>query len=345
MTAPFRPAEPLSPINRQVRVLRRADGIPSPDVFEIVEAPTPACPPGGAVVRVLNAAVDPAMRGWLSAEANYMTVPDGAVMRAHGVGEVVVSDCPAWPVGALAYGWLGWQKYAAVAEADLLWPIDLALAPAEAWLSIFGLNGLTAWLGLIHLGRPKPGDTVFVTTAAGGVGGVVGQLAKARGLGAVGLAGGPEKVARAVQTLGYTTALDYRALGDGVAAAVAKACPKGVDIFFDNTAGALADAVFPVLNVGARVIQCGTASVSSWLPPPTGPRRERDVLVKRLSWHGFVAFDHQALFPDSLRDLQALYAAGQLIAQDEVLEGLDQAPGAIQRLYAGENQGRLSIRP
>jgi NADPH-dependent curcumin reductase CurA len=345
MTASLRSVEPPLAVNRQVRVRRRAEGIPTPEVFEVIEGPMPDCPPGGAVVRVLNAAVDPAMRGWLSAETNYMTVPDGAVMRAHGVGEVIASDCPAWPVGALAYGWLGWQQYAAVAEADLLWPIDLKLAPAEAWLSIFGLNGLTAWLGLVHLGRPKPGDTVFVTTAAGSVGGVVGQLAKARGLNAIGLTGGPDKAARAVETLGYTTALDYRALGEGVRAAVAQACPKGVDIFFDNTAGALADAVFPVLNVGARVIQCGTASVASWLPPPTGPRRERDVLVKRLSWHGFVAFDHQTLFPEALRDLQALYAAGQLIAQDEVLDGLDQAPGAIQRLYSGENQGRLSIRP
>jgi NADPH-dependent curcumin reductase CurA len=297
------------------------------------------------VVRVLNAAVDPAMRGWLSAEANYMTVPDGAVMRAHGVGEVIASDCAAWPVGALAYGWLGWQQYAAVSAADLLWPIDLKLAPAEAWLSIFGLNGLTAWLGLVHLAGPKPGDTVLVTTAAGGVGGVVGQLAKARGLRAVGLTGGPDKVARAVETLGYTAALDYRALGDHVGPAIAEACPAGVDIFFDNTAGALADAVFPTLKVGARVIQCGTASVASWLPPPMGPRRERDMLVKRLSWRGFVAFDHQDLFPDALRDLQTLYASGQLITQDEVLEGLDQAPGAIRRLYSGENQGRLSIRP
>ncbi len=296
-------------------------------------------------MRVLNAAVDPAMRGWLSAEANYMTVPDGAVMRAHGVGEVIASDCAAWPVGALAYGWLGWQQYAAVSAADLLWPIDLKLAPAEAWLSIFGLNGLTAWLGLVHLAGPKPGDTVLVTTAAGGVGGVVGQLAKARGLRAVGLTGGPDKVARAVETLGYTAALDYRALGDHVGPAIAEACPAGVDIFFDNTAGALADAVFPTLKVGARVIQCGTASVASWLPPPMGPRRERDMLVKRLSWRGFVAFDHQDLFPDALRDLQTLYASGQLITQDEVLEGLDQAPGAIRRLYSGENQGRLSIRP
>jgi NADPH-dependent curcumin reductase CurA len=345
MPTPAAPTRHDIDANREVRVLRRAEGIPSPDIFEIVDAPMPVCPPGGVLVRVLNAAVDPAMRGWLSAETNYLTVPDGAVMQAHGVGEVIASDCEAWPVGAFAYGWLGWRRYAAVAACDLLWPIDLEVAPAESWLSIFGLNGLTAWLGLNHFAQPKPGDTLLVTTAAGGVGGAVGQLAAARGLRAVGLTGGAEKAARAVAELGYAVALDYRVESDALARAIAQACPDGVDIFFDNTAGRLADAVFPVLNRGARVIQCGTASVASWDPPPTGPRRERDMLVKRLIWRGFVAFDHQDLFPEALTELRDLYRAGKLTAQDEVLEGLDHAPGAIGRLYRGENQGRLSIRP
>jgi NADPH-dependent curcumin reductase CurA len=331
--------------NRQVRVLRRALGVPTPEIFEVIDAPVPDPPPGGVLVRVINAAVDPAMRGWLSAEPNYLTVPDGAVMRAHGVGEVIASDCADWPVGAAAYGWFGWQRFAAVPASDMLWPVDLAVAPPEAWLSIFGLNGLTAWLGLIHLARPKAGETVLVTTAAGGVGGVVGQLAAAEGLYAVGLAGGPDKVARATSELGYARAIDYRAAGEALGASVAEACPAGIDIFFDNTAGALADAVFPSLNVGARVIQCGTAAVASWLPPPQGPRRERDILVKRLSWRGFVAFDHQALFPEAQARLRALHAAGRLQAHDEVLDGLDQAPGAIQRLYRGENHGRLTLRP
>ncbi len=331
--------------NRQVRVLRRAAGIPTPDIFELADAPMPLCPPGGVVLRVLAASVDPAMRGWLSAEANYLTVPDGAVMRAHGVGEVIESDCAAWPVGTNAYGWLGWQRYAAAAPADLLWPVDTTVAPPETWLNVFGLNGLTAWIGLLHLARPRTGETVLVTTAAGGVGAAVGQLAAAAGLRAVGLAGGPDKVARATGSFGYAAAIDYRAAGADVADAIAAACPGGIDIFFDNTAGALADAVFAKLRVGARVIQCGTASVASWLPPPQGPRRERDMLVKRLSWQGFVAFDQQALFPQALEHLRGLYAAGQLHSHDQVLDGLEHAPGAIGMLYRGENSGRLSIRP
>ncbi len=285
------------------------------------------------------------MRGWLSAEKNYLTVPDGAVMNAHGVGEIVESDCPDCPVGGFIYGWLGWQRYAAIMPDQISWPIDTTFAPLECWLSLFGLNGLTAWIGLIHFGRPRAGETLLVTTATGGVGGVVGQLGNAHSLTCVGIAGGPEKVARATSEFGYAAAIDYKAAGSDLRTIVADTCRNGIDIFFDNTAGGIADAVFASLNPKARVIQCGTASVSSWLPPPTGPRRERDVLVKRLSWHGFIAFDHEDLFPYALKELKALYARGQLTSHDHVLDGLDAAPGAIELLYRGENHGRLSIRP
>jgi NADPH-dependent curcumin reductase CurA len=328
-----------------VRVTHRAAGIPAPENFELVESAIPECPAGGVLVRVMLCAVDPAMRGWLSAEANYMTVPDGAVMRAHGVGEIIASNSAKWQVGEQVFGWLGWQRFAAIQESDLLWRIDTKIAPAESWLSIFGLNGLTAWVGFLHLARPLVGQTVLVTTAAGGVGSVVGQLAKAHGLRAIGIAGGREKIRRAVAQFGYDKAIDYHAADTPLSPQIAAACPSGIDIFFDNTAGHLADSVFPHLNVGARIIQCGTAAISSWLPPPTGPRRERDMLVKRLNWQGLVAFDHASLFPKALQELQDLHKAGKLIAESDILDGLENAPGSIQRLYRGENQGRLSIRP
>jgi NADPH-dependent curcumin reductase CurA len=331
--------------NLTVRVRTRAAGIPSPDNFTLTEEPPPICPPGGVLVRVLLATVDPGMRGWLSAEKNYLTVPDGAVMRAHGIGEVIASESPQWRVGDTAFGWLGWQQFAAIPPQDLLWKIDPAKAPLPEWLSLFGLNGLTAWLGFEHFGRPVAGQTVLVSTAAGAVGSVVGQLAAAAALRAIGLTSGPEKVALATTEFGYHTAIDYRAAGTALREKIAAACPNGIDIFFDNTAGAIADAVFPTLNTAARVIQCGTASVESWLPVPQGPRRERDMLVKRLSWHGFVAFDHTDLFPRAQDRLQTLYAAGQLTARHEILEGLHHAPGAIRHLYSGHNTGRLCIRP
>jgi len=330
--------------NRQVLVASRAKGIPDSSNFHINDGQMPGLPSGGAIVRVLYASVDPGMRGWLSAEKNYMTVPTGMVMQAHGVGEVIASEHPDFATGDHVYGSFGWQQFAGATAADIFWKVDINLAPAAAWLGILGLNGLTAWVGLNHIARPRAGETLMVSTAAGAVGGAVGQLAKSAGLRVVGLTGSDTKAAYACAELGYDIVLNYRT-ADNLGMAVAEACPNGIDVFFDNTAGHIADAIFPNLVTGARVIQCGTASVPSWLPPPTGPRRERDILVKRLSWHGFVVMDHSRLFPQALRELGALVAAGRLTGRDHVLEGLDQAPGAIELLYRGENKGRLLIRP
>jgi NADPH-dependent curcumin reductase CurA len=329
--------------NRQVVVVKRAQGIPTPDVFRIREESVPECPRGGVLVRVLYAAVDPAMRGWLSMERNYLTVPDGAVMRAEGVGEIIESQAPQWRAGDFVYGVFGWQQYAAVDVSQLHRRVDLGVAPAPVWLGSLGINGLTAWVGLRHLARVRAGETVLVSTAAGAVGSAVAGLARASDARVVGLTGGPDKVKRCVDSLHCAAAIDYKAEPD-LARAIAQACPAGVDVFFDNTGGAIADAAFESLKRGARIVQCGTAAVSSWLPPPAGPRRERDMLVKRLSWHGFVILDHVNLFAPALEELVQLYAAGKLDAQTDVLEGLDAAPGAISRLYGGTNQGRLCIR-
>jgi NADPH-dependent curcumin reductase CurA len=330
--------------NRQVRVAKRAIGVPSPDVFSVVDAALPSCPPDGVLVRVMFAAVDPAMRGWLSSETNYLTVATGAVMRAEGIGEVVESRHSDWHRGDWVYGSFGWQRFCAAGVSDLRWRIDPSIAPPAVWLGALGLNGLTAWIGLNHFGRPRSGEVIVVSTAAGAVGSVVAGLARAAGLRTVGITRGAAKITRCIETLKYDAAIDYgdaRSLG----AAVAAACPDGVDIFYDNTAGAIADAVFPVLKRGARVVQCGTVAVQNWLDAPAGPRRERDILVKRLSWHGFVVIDHENLYPEARADLQRAWLAGKLDAQTEILDGLDAAPGSIRHLYEGHNTGRLCIRP
>jgi NADPH-dependent curcumin reductase len=330
-------------MNEQVKVRRRAKGVPTSEDFEIVSSAMPDCPAAGMIVEVLFAAVDPGMRGWLSAELNYMTVADGEVMRAMGVGRVIGSASNDWCIGDVVVGWFGWQRYAAVDSASILWRANLNLAPAEDWLGVFGLNGLTAWIGFKHYGRPTAGETILVSTAAGGVGGTVGQLARAAGLRAIGLTSSAEKIELATGTFGYSAALNYRAESD-LCAAITAACPDGVDIYFDNTGGEIADAVFRNLNNRARVIQCGTSSVSSWIPAPVGPRRERDVLVKSLSWHGFVVIDHAHLFEQAMAELATLWREEKLVAHTHVLEGLEEAPGAIARLYRGENNGRLVIK-
>lgn len=330
-------------LNRVVRVAKRADGIPTPDCFTVSDEKGGRAPPGGVLVKVIYASVDPGMRGALSRENNYSRVLDGAVMPAMGVGEIIQSSVDSWECGQLVYGSLGWQRYAAVTADQLFWPIVPDLAPPEAWLGTLGINGLTAWLGLHQVARPKAGETVLVSTASGGVGGVVGQLGAAARLRMVGLTGSPAKVALAEDELGYDHAIDYRQ-ADNLEAEIGRACPEGIDVFFDNTGGTIADSIFEHLNVGARIVQCGTAAIASWLPKPQGPRRERDMLVKRLSWHGFLVHDFVNLFPQALAELKQLYVGGALTSRSTILDGIDQAPGAIAKLYAGEDVGRLLIR-
>jgi NADPH-dependent curcumin reductase CurA len=335
--------ETLQSTCTSVVVASHANGIPSPANFTAVQHAMPALPTVGVLVALAYASVDPGMRGWVSVERNYMTVPVATVMRAPGVGEVIASDHPDYRVGDVVYGMFGWTSHFAAQARDIYWTIDRALAPLPAWLGALGINGITAWIGYRHFGRPRPGNTLLVTTAAGSVGSVVGQLAAADGIRCVGLAGGADKADLAIAAFGYHQAIDYRGTPD-LDAALRRACPDGIDIFYDNVAGTQADAAFALLKPGAGVVQCGSAAIASWVPWPQGPRRERDMIVKRLSWHGFVVTDHADLFPAAREELQRLYLAGHLAAHEHVLDGLEAAPGAIEYLYSGRNLGKLCIR-
>jgi hypothetical protein len=220
-----------------------------------------------------------------------------------------------------------------VAETDL--PLSLALG-------VLGLNGVTALLALTWIGEPKAGDTVVVSTAAGSVGSAVGQIAGIMGCRTVGVTGGPEKAAQCRDLFGYDAAIDYKA--GGLAEALDAACPDGVQIYFDNTAGAISDAVYPRLALGARVVICGTASIGTWDPWPTGPRVERHLLVKRARMQGFVLFDHMDKYEASVAQLAGWVRAGRLRYQEDILEGLDACPDALAGLYRGENKGKRVIR-
>jgi NADPH-dependent curcumin reductase len=324
-------------------VRTHASGIPAADNFVAVELPRPEPAAGSVLVQVLLLSIDPAMRGWISTEPNYLKVGVGEVMRSFGIGRVTESGDDRYRAGDLVYGLLGWSEFFLASGDDIYWQVEPEVAPLAKWMGMLGLNGVTAWLGLRHLARPRAGETVLVTTAAGAVGSIVGQLARIDGLEAVGLTGSAQKAELAMRDFGYARMIDYRGCPD-LAAAIAEATPMGVDIFFDNVAGTQADAVFERLNTNARVIQCGTASLANWSPWPQGPRRERQMLVKRLSWHGFVMMDHRALWPTALEDLKQAWSRGLLVSNEECLEGLSQAPSAIERLYKGENSGKLMIR-
>jgi NADPH-dependent curcumin reductase CurA len=329
--------------NRQVLLKARPSGIPQAEHFEIVEAPISEPGDGQVLVRNVFLSVEPAMRGWVSSVANYSTpVPIGGVMRSLAAGRVVASRHPDFREGEFVVGMFGWQDHATVDASAIQRKIDEPDLPISTALGVLGLNGLTAYFGLLDIGQPVAGETVVVSTAAGSVGSCVGQIARIKGCRAVGIAGGATKVALCRDEFGFDDAIDYKE-GD-LDASLQSACPKGIDVYFDNTAGPISDTVLRYLNVGARVVICGTASVPSWDPMPQGPRVERHLLVKRARMQGFVIFDYAGRFDEALAPLTEWVRTGRIRYREDILEGIEQAPGAIAGLYRGENLGKRLIR-
>lgn len=330
-------------VNRQVLLRARPDGIPQAEHFELVERPLPVPAEGQVLIRNLYLSVEPAMRGWVNAVANYSEpVPLGGVMRSIAAGRIVESRHPEWRPGDLVVGMFGWQDYAAVESAAIQTRVTDAGTPLSAWLGVLGINGLTAYFGLLDAGQPRAGETVVVSTAAGSVGSCVGQIARIKGCRTVGIAGGADKVALCRDVFGYDAAIDYKQ--DDLDAMLAATCPNGIDVYFDNTAGAISDAVLRHLNVGARVVICGTASIASWDPVPPGPRVERHLLVKRARMQGILIFDYAARYDEGRAELARWVREGKLRYREDILDGIDKAPDAIAGLYRGENLGKRLIR-
>jgi NADPH-dependent curcumin reductase CurA len=334
----------MTPVrSRQVRLKSRPSGIPQAEHFEIVAAPVPELRDGQFLVRNEFLSVDPAMRGWVSAVANYsQPVGIGEVMRSFAAGEVIESRHPGFAVGEKVMGMLGWQEYAVTDGGQVTRKVKETDLPLSASLGVLGLNGVTAYFALLDVGQPRAGDTVAVSTAAGAVGATVGQIARLAGCRTVGIAGGATKTALCRDAFGYDDAIDYKAAD--LDAALGMACPRGIDVYFDNTAGAISDAVLRHLALGARVVVCGTASVASWDPPPTGPRVERHLLVKRARMQGFIVFDYQHRYEEAVSRLADWVRAGRLRYREDILDGIEHAPGAIAGLYRGENLGKRLIQ-
>lgn len=342
MTNPFLPAFSLPARNRRVLLSSRPVGIPQAEHFSLDEAALEPVGEGQFRVRNIYLSVDPAQRGWSNEGANYSdAVPLGSVMRALAVGEIVESRHADFPVGLHVYGWFGWQDYAVASPEALMTRIDSVAAPLSAYAGVLGMNGVSAYLALTKIGQPRQGDTVLVTTAAGAVGSTVGQLARAAGCRVVGLTGDDAKVARCTSRFGYDAAANYKT-GD-LTEIIAALAPQGTDVFFDNVGGPILDTVIRTMNVAGRIVQCGTASIANWYPVPTGLRNEREVLMRRLQWGGFVIFDHAADYPAALAHLAPLVAEGRLVHDEDIAAGIEAAPGAIARLYAGENEGKSLI--
>lgn len=330
-------------MNCQVLLKSRPNGIPQSDNFEIVAVPLPEIDDRQVLVRNEFLSVEPAMRGWVSAVANYSKpVGIGEVMRSFAAGTVIASRHPGYAEGDKVVGMLGWQQFAISDGTSITRKVKEADLPLSLSLGVLGLNGLTAYFGLFDLGLPRPGDVVVVSTAAGAVGSAVGQMAKLAGCRTIGITGGPIKVNLCRDEFGYDEAIDYKS--DDLAEALAAACPGGVDVYFDNTAGSISDAVYAQVGTGARVIICGTASIASWDPLPQGPRVERHLLVRRARMSGLLIFDYAHRFEEAVARLADWVRRGELRYREDIEEGIEHCPGAIAGLYRGENLGKRLIR-
>lgn len=327
--------------NRRVLLLSRPVAIPQATDFELDAVDIPVPDEGQILVRNIYLSVDPAQRGWAQSEANYSDpVLLGGPMRGLAVGVVVESRHQNYQKGEFVYGWFDWQDYAAVDASKVIMKASQSL-PLAQFAGLLGINGLTAYLALTELGRPQKGDILLVSTAAGAVGSLVGQIGKLLGCTTIGLTGSDAKVALCKSRFGYDQAFNYKT--DDLEQVISAAASDGVNIYFDNTGGPILDIALRQMCVGGRIVQCGTASVAQWSPAPTGPRNEREILTRRLVWSGFVIFDYAAKFDEAATKLAQWYQSGTLVTETDISQGIEHAAGAIATLYAGENQGKKLI--
>jgi NADPH-dependent curcumin reductase CurA len=327
--------------NRRVLLVRRPTGVPQPEDFAFDEGPVPEPGPGQFLLRNIYLSVDPAQRGWASAEANYSApVALGTPMRALATGIVLRSNDTSVAEGTFLYGMFGWQDYAVADASDIAMRLT-ARIPLQTAANLHGINGLTAYLALTECGRPQAGETLLVSTAAGGVGGFVGQIGKILGCRTVGLTGDDTKVARCRERYGYDAAFNYRSVDLGPA--LDQAAPDGVDIYFDNTGGTILDTALRRMAMRGRIVQCGTAATASWDPPPIGLRNEREIMTRRLVWSGFVVFDWRDRFGEAADTLTGWYREGRIVSDEDVSHGIEAAAGALAEVYAGRNRGKKLI--
>ena len=331
----------MSPINRQVRLAGRPSGLPKPDDWEFTSETVPEPGPGQFVVEVSHLSIDPAMRGWMNAGASYIPpVEVGAVMRAGAVGLVIASGHPGFAVGDYVFGAFGVQEYARSDGRGVI-KIDTSLAEPTTYLGALGLTGLTAYFGLLDVGRIKAGETVVISGAGGAVGSVAGQIAKIKGCRVIGIAGGADKCRAVTQEFGFDAAIDYRT--QDVRKALHEHAPGGVDVYFDNVGGQILDAVLTRLARGARIIICGAVSQYNETKV-RGPANYLMLLVARATMAGMVVFDYEDRYPQAMAELAGWLQGGQLVSREHVVRGtVGDFHDVLLMLFDGANTGKLVL--
>lgn len=330
-------------INHQWRLTSRPVGSLTEANFEWAEIPVPALQENQVLVQNQYLSLDPANRGWVREGGSYRAeIPLGAVMEGGGVGTVIESQHPNFQAGDLVQGMFGWQEFAVLTGRELTKLPNNPNLPPTAYLGLFGHIGLTAYFGLLDITDPKPGETLVVSAAAGAVGSLVGQIGKIKGCHVVGIAGSEEKCRWIKEELGFDDVINYKT--EKVSAGLRRTCPKGIDIYFENVGGETLDAVLAMINQGARISVCGMISQYNATEPVPGPYNLINILAKRAKMQGFIVTDFMSRAQEAIAALGEWYMTGKLKYRVDVVEGLKNAPAALNKLFDGTNQGKLIIK-
>lgn len=338
----------MSQSAQRIVLASRPVGEPKPENFRLEDYPVPVPGDGQVLLRTVWMSLDPYMRGRMDDGPSYSApVPIGGVMEGGTVCEVVASNNPGFANGDYVLAHTGWQQYA-VSDGKGLRKVDPKMAPISTAVGVLGMPGMTAYTGLLEIGKPKAGETVVVAAASGAVGSAVGQIAKIKGARAVGIAGGKEKCDYVKNELGFDECLDHR--DPDLKAKLKEACPKGIDVYFENVGGKVFDAVLPRLNDFARIPVCGLIADYNTIfgkdtpVPPWANTIMRMILVRRLTFRGFIVRDFAAMYPDFIRDMPQWLREGKLKHKEFVTEGLASAPDAFMGLLKGANFGKQLVR-
>ena len=328
--------------NKQIVLNSRPTGAPSPENFKLVDVDVPRPGPSEVLVRTLYLSVDPYMRGRMSDRKSYVApFQVGAPIVGGALAEVVESNSSAFKPGDIVTGMLPWQLYAIAGERELR-RVDPALAPITTALGVLGMPGLTAYFGLLDIGKPKEGETVVVSGAAGAVGTAVCQIAKIKGCRVVGIAGSDEKNQYLKSELQVDETINYKTAD--LKQELRKACPKGVDIYFDNVGGEVSDVTMAMLNFGARIVLCGQISLYNLEQPDRGPRIQPYLLVSSCRMQGFIVINYAARFGEGVRDLAQWFSEGKLKYAEHIVEGFENTPQAFLGLFSGDNLGKQLVK-
>lgn len=330
-------------VSVEIRLINRPDGIPSESDFEIAEVPVPEPGEGEILVRNIYMSVDPYMRGRMVDRESY-TPPFqlGKPLTGGCVGKVVKSKGTEFQVGDFVMGMQGWREYF-VSTGSGLTKIDPTIAPVQTYLGTLGMPGWTAYVGLLDIGRPKEGETVFVSSAAGAVGAIVCQIAKMKGCRVVGSAGSDDKIAWLMDEAGVDAAFNYKKVGN-LSAELGKHSPNGIDVYFENVGGLHLEAALGRMNTFGRIVICGMISQYNATEPPTGPANFGFVLTKRLMLKGFIISDHLDRLPQFYSDMGKWIAEGRIKWKETIVDGIENAPKAFIGLFKGENIGKMLVR-